>query len=297
MDPISTEPLAASKLFRTARRDEATRRVLDARRRGQSVGVVMTMGALHAGHMSLVQESVRQCDWTAVTIFVNPTQFAPNEDLEKYPRDLAGDLQLLAATGADLVFTPEVTDIYRPEHSTYIEPPRVAQPLEGQCRPGHFRGVTTVVLKLLHILPCDVAYFGQKDYQQYCVLRTMAQELDLPVDVRMCPIVRDPDGMAMSSRNRYLTAEQRQRGLAISQSLQLAEQAIAEGESRCSVLAARIRAHLTAGGITKIDYVAIADADHLNEVREVRSRTVIVIAAYVDDIRLIDNLLVSSSSL
>ena len=186
----------------------------------------MTMGALHAGHVSLVRESVRQCDWTAVTIFVNPTQFAPNEDLAKYPRDLEGDLGLLSETGADLVFTPEVADIYRPGHSTYIEPPQVGQPWEGQCRPGHFRGVTTVVLKLLHILPCDVAYFGQKDYQQYCVLRTMVQELDLPVDVRMCPIVRDPDGMAMSSRNRYLTPEQRQRGLAISESLRTGENMI-----------------------------------------------------------------------
>jgi pantoate--beta-alanine ligase len=171
----------------------------------------------------------------------------------------------------------------------------VSQPWEGQCRPGHFRGVTTVVLKLLHILPCDVAYFGQKDYQQYCVLRAMVQELDLPVDVRMCPIVRDPDGMAMSSRNRYLTAEQRQRGLAISESLRIAEQAIAEGETRASALAARIRAHLTAGGITKIDYVAIADADDLSEIREVRDRTVIAIAAYVDEVRLIDNLLVLTS--
>jgi pantoate--beta-alanine ligase len=295
MDPLQAEPLPAAKLFRTARRDEATRRVLDARRRGQSVGVVMTMGALHAGHVSLVRESVRQCDWTAVTIFVNPTQFAPNEDLAKYPRDLEGDLGLLSETGADLVFTPEVADVYRPGHSTYIEPPLVSQPWEGQCRPGHFRGVTTVVLKLLHILPCDVAYFGQKDYQQYCVLRAMVQELDLPVDVRMCPIVRDPDGMAMSSRNRYLTAEQRQRGLAISESLRIAEQAIAEGETRASALAARIRAHLTAGGITKIDYVAIADADDLSEIREVRDRTVIAIAAYVDEVRLIDNLLVLTS--
>lgn len=281
-----------NKLYRTERRDEARRRAIEARSRGKSVGVVMTMGALHAGHIRLVEQSVRECDWTAVTIFVNPTQFAAGEDLDRYPRQIEADLRLLAPTGADLVYTPTTAEMYRPGHSTFIEPPSIALPWEGQCRPGHYRGVTTVVLKLLHILPCDVAYFGQKDFQQYRVLRTMAEDLDMAVDVRMCPTVRDPDGLAMSSRNQYLNPEQRNRALALSESLRLAERLVAEGERRASTIATRMRALLTERGVTRIDYVAIADPQTLDEVREVGAAIVVLIAAYVDQIRLIDNLLI-----
>ena len=178
---------------------------------GKRVGLIPTMGALHAGHISLVDRSRRENDLTVVSIFVNPKQFSPQEDLAKYPRELADDSRKLAAAKTDLVFAPSVEEMYPPGFGTYVEVTDAAARLEGQFRPTHFRGVTTVVMKLFQIAPADRAYFGQKDYQQSLVVRRMASDLNLPIDIVVCPTVREPDGLAMSSRNRYLSAEDRQR--------------------------------------------------------------------------------------
>ena len=176
-----------------------------ARRAGRKIGLVPTMGALHEGHLSLVRAAKAECDYTVVSIYVNPSQFGPNEDFAKYPRTLEADLALLAGCGADLVFAPGNDEVYRAGHATWVEVGPVAEPLEGVFRPGHFRGVATVVLKLLNMVQPDAAYFGQKDYQQALVIRRMVADLDLPVAIRVCPTVREPDGLAMSSRNRYLS--------------------------------------------------------------------------------------------
>ncbi len=169
-----------------------------------TIGLVPTMGALHEGHLSLVRRSVAECDYTVATIFVNPTQFGPQEDFSRYPRTLEADLAALAAEGTDLVFVPSAEQIFPPGFSTFVEPPDVAKLWEGRCRPGHFRGVATVVLKLFHLVAADVAFFGQKDYQQSRVIQDMARDLDLRVHIEICPTIREQDGLAMSSRNRYL---------------------------------------------------------------------------------------------
>jgi pantoate--beta-alanine ligase len=193
---------------------EMQRTVLALRRQGLRVGLVPTMGALHAGHISLVARGKQNCDRVVTTIFVNPTQFAPHEDFGKYPRTLPTDLELLAAADCDYVFAPTNEAMYPPGCSTFVDPPAVATPLEGVCRPGHFRGVATVVLKLFGIAPADCAFFGQKDFQQAAVIRQMVRDLNVPIEIEVCPIVREADGLAMSSRNRYLSPAERQQATA-----------------------------------------------------------------------------------
>lgn len=256
---------------------------------GQTVGLVPTMGALHEGHVSLVRRAVHDCDFTVVTIFVNPKQFGPQEDFARYPRTLAADLEALARAQADLVFAPTADQIYRPGFSTYVEPPEVARTLEGSCRPGHFRGVTTIVLKLFHLVPAHVAYFGRKDYQQWRVIQTMADDLDLPIRVEACPTLREPDGLAMSSRNRYLSPAERQQAGAIWRSLLHAAHLAAQGERNAAAIRQQMREVLARAGITRIDYVALVDPLMLAEVEDVRADTVALVAAYVGGTRLIDN--------
>src|SRR5262245_41735614 len=198
---------------------EILQTILGLRRQGRSVGLVPTMGALHAGHLSLVEIARRRADVVVATIFINPTQFGPSEDFRKYPRTLETDLQALSSVGCDLVFVPSPDEIYPHGFSTYIEPPAVAAPLEGVCRPGHFRGVATVVLKLFNLIPAHFACFGQKDYQQLLVIRRMVEDLALPIEIVACPTVHEQDGLAMSSRNRYLSPAQRQQALGLSQAL------------------------------------------------------------------------------
>ena len=275
-------------------REQVRRLVATARRDGRSIGVVMTMGALHAGHLSLVRRCVDECDFNVVTIFVNPTQFGPEEDLEKYPRQLPLDMAALTEHAVDVVFAPDASEMYRPDHSTYIAPPRVAERLEGACRPGHFRGVTTVVLKLLNIVPADVAYFGQKDYQQYLVVRGMVAELDVATEIRICPTLRDTDGLALSSRNQYLSPSQRDIALAIPRSLELAQQLTRDGTHHAGQLMARMREVLIDGHVERIDYLAIADPETLDNVRTVERRAVALVAAYVGHTRLIDNQFLSA---
>ena len=200
--------------------------VAAARREGKKIGLVPTMGALHEGHLSLVRASQEECGFTVVTIYVNPSQFGPGEDYRRYPRTLEKDVERLAGA-ADLVFAPADEEVYPSGHGTWVDVGAAAEPLEGQCRPGHFRGVATVVLKLFHMSGADLAYFGQKDYQQALVIRRMVEDLNVPVALRVCPIVREPDGLAMSSRNVYLSAEARQRAIILWKSLRLAQDMVA----------------------------------------------------------------------
>ena len=271
------------------RREEALLETRTARAGGMKIGLVPTMGALHQGHLSLVKAASSDCDFTAVTIFVNPTQFGPGEDLEKYPRDLDSDLELLEGLGVNMVFAPAADEIYPSGHSTFVEPPKVAEPLEGQCRPGHFRGVATVVLKLFQIIPADIAYFGQKDYQQTRVIVDMVRDLDIPVHVQVCPTIREQDGLALSSRNAYLSDAERQQSLAISQALRHAVESVRSGKNLAEALKVEMLDLLRQSGIEKIDYVALVDGATLLPVENVVRGNVALIAAWSGTTRLIDN--------
>ncbi len=264
--------------------------ILNAQREGRSIGLVPTMGALHEGHLSLVQASVSKCDLTVVTIFVNPTQFGPGEDFGKYPRDLEADLAALATVSRDvLVFAPSVELMYPAGYDTRVVVGAVARPLEGRCRPGHFEGVATIVLKLFQLVPADVAFFGQKDYQQLLVIRRMVSDLNIPIRVEMCPTVRDADGLALSSRNRYLSPPQRQQALSLSRSLQLAAELVAGGQRDPQVVLRRMRELIQQAGDVRIDYVALADPDTLQPVSSMDRPVLALLAVRVGPARLIDN--------
>jgi pantoate--beta-alanine ligase len=267
--------------------------VVDLRRTGKRIGLVPTMGALHEGHLSLVRAARERADIVVATIFVNPTQFGPSEDLAKYPRTLDSDLQALSAERCDLVFVPQADEIYPPGFSTYVQPPAVAQPLEGVCRPGHFLGVATVVLKLFNLIPADFACFGQKDYQQLLVIRHMVRDLNLPIQIVPCPTVREADGLALSSRNRHLSPAQRQQALALPRALNRAEQLAAGGERSSAAILAEMRRVLITAGIERIDYVALADPETLAEKQSIDGPGIALIAAYVGTTRLIDNRLLA----
>jgi pantoate--beta-alanine ligase len=282
----STRPTQAPRLITSP--DELRRELAAARRRGAGVGLVPTMGALHEGHLSLVDACGRDCAFNVVTIFVNPAQFGPGEDFARYPRPLDADLQLLASRGADLVFAPETDAIYRAGHATYVEVGGPALGLEGEFRPGHFRGVATIVLKLFHLVQPDRAYFGQKDYQQSLVVRRMVADLDLPIEIVVCPTVREPDGLAASSRNAYLSAPERTRALAISKSLARARQMAADGTRDAATIVIAIEQMLRAAQL-QIDYVAICDRDSLAPLARLDGPAVALIAARAGTTRLIDN--------
>jgi pantoate--beta-alanine ligase len=276
--------------------DETRRYILEARRSGKRVGLIPTMGALHEGHLSLVDAARASCDFVAATIFANPTQFAPHEDLAKYPRTFADDLARLAERQVDLVFAPREQQMYPPGYSTYVLPPRVAERWEGAIRPGHFQGVATVVLKLFQIVPADVAFFGQKDFQQTCVIRRMVEDFHLPVEIRVCPTVRDPDGLALSSRNRYLLADERARAIGLYRSLQVGVARIGEGERQPSIVERRMREELERHAIHDIDYVGIADPDTLEPLPTIRLPIVLLVAARLGGTRLIDNWLLTDGT-
>jgi pantoate--beta-alanine ligase len=274
------------------RRDEIFDAVTAWRRAGQSVGLVPTMGALHAGHLSLVQASKRDCDKTVVTVFVNPTQFAPHEDFERYPRDLDADLTTLRLLGVDAVFAPPRDEMYPSGETTRIEVGRIAEPLEGQFRPGHFRGVATIVLKLFQAIPATNAYFGQKDYQQTLVVRRMVADLLVPIRIVVCPIVRESDGLAMSSRNAYLSPHERRQALVLSQSLGLAERLVGDGERDAGKILARMQKLFEEARVERIDYIALVSPDNLTPVDEICGPALAVIAAHIGKTRLIDNRLI-----
>jgi pantoate--beta-alanine ligase len=257
-----------------------------------SMGFVPTMGALHAGHRSLVQAARQRCDIVVVSIFVNPTQFAPNEDFSRYPRTLEQDCRMLAAEGVDVVFTPTAGTMYPPGASTYVEVEGVSDRLDGASRPGHFRGVATVVAKLFHIVQPDLAFFGQKDAAQVAVLRKMVLDLDFPVEMVICPTVREPDGLAMSSRNRYLSAEERRQALSLSRALQAAQTLVDHGEHRATILLQAMRTTLEQESV-RIDYLAVVDPDTLLPVEDISAGVLLAVAAYVGNTRLIDNVLLA----
>ncbi len=262
-----------------------------ARSRGKRIGLVPTMGALHAGHLSLVSASSASCDFTVVTIFVNPAQFGPGEDLEKYPRTLDADLEALASCGADLVFTPDNREVYAPDHQTWVEVETVSRPLEGECRPGHFRGVATVVLKLFNMVAADAAFFGQKDYQQALLIRRMAADLNVPTEIHVRPTVREADGLAMSSRNAYLSPAARREAAVLSRSLRLAQELVDAGERRAGPIAAKMREAILQVQSAKIDYIALVDPETLQPVDEISNKTLAVLAVKIENTRLIDNCL------
>ena len=255
-----------------------------------SLGLVPTMGFLHEGHLSLVRRARRDNDTLAVSIFVNPAQFAPNEDLDRYPRDTDRDLALLAAEQVDVVFAPDAAQMYPEGFDDWIEPPApLPTRLEGASRPGFFRGVCTIVARLFRIVQPDRAYFGQKDAQQLRVIRQMVRDLHLPVEIVPMPIVREPDGLAMSSRNQYLPPDERQRALVLSTALAEARHMVGDGVTDAEQLRARIRSAVEAAGGIGIDYVAIADEATLDELDVINRPAIALIAARVGKTRLIDN--------
>jgi pantoate--beta-alanine ligase len=274
-------------VIRERRGLERHRRELQAS--GHRVGFVPTMGALHAGHVSLLQQARPGCDRVAVSIFVNPLQFGPGEDLERYPRDLDGDLRQLEAAGCDLVFVPSPGEMYAPEARTVVEVRELGDLLCGRFRPGHFRGVTTVVAKLFHLVQPQVAVFGQKDAQQAIVIRRMVHDLDWDIELRFAPIVREPDGLAMSSRNRYLGPEERRDALLLQAALRRAREALEAGERRAAAVVEAARQVLSRGRL-RIDYVELVETEALRPLAQVEGTVLLAVAARVGETRLIDNL-------
>lgn len=257
---------------------------------GHTWGLVPTMGFLHDGHLSLVRRARRENERVVVSIFVNPTQFAPTEDLQTYPRDLARDLQLLQGESVDLVFTPTESTIYPPGFQTSVVVSDLTRRLEGASRPTHFQGVTTIVAKLFNIVQPHRAYFGQKDAQQAIVLQRMVQDLNFNLDIVVCPIVREADGLAMSSRNAHLTPEQRRAAPVLYRALSAARDAFAEGEHDASVLRALMVAEITSEPLARLDYISIADPQSLQELDKIEDDALLSGAVFVGDVRLIDNI-------
>lgn len=266
------------------------RGILDSvRQKGQRIGLVPTMGALHAGHLRLIETARQECDYVVVSIFVNPTQFGPGEDFERYPRPLQEDLNCCREAGVDLVFHPARETMYTPGFQTYVEVEGVSALWEGAFRPSHFRGVATIVLKLFLLTQPHVAYFGLKDYQQQVLVKTMCRDLHVPVEIRTCPIVRDSDGLAVSSRNQYLSREERQSALALSQSLKLAEEHLQAGETDLSRLRKQMQEHLESKPGVTVDYATVVHPETLEELAQPQPEMVALVAARVGGTRLIDN--------
>ncbi|HET6595894.1 MAG TPA: pantoate--beta-alanine ligase [Anaerolineales bacterium] len=254
------------------------------------VGLVPTMGYLHEGHLSLVRQAREECDHLIVSIFVNPTQFGPKEDLSKYPRDLDRDLSLLELLGVDLVWMPTAEIMYPPDFQTWVQVETISQPLEGSMRPGHFRGVTTVVAKLFNAVQPHNAYFGQKDAQQAAVIRQMTRDLNFPIEIVVCPIVREQDGLAMSSRNVYLEPEQRKAATVLSRALQAAKGEYENGERDAEKLRGKMKEVLASEPLAQVQYVSCADYDTLEELNNVTSKALLSLAVFIGKTRLIDNL-------
>lgn len=266
------------------------------RRAGKSIGFVPTMGALHAGHVSLMERARAECDIVVVSIFVNPTQFGPNEDFSRYPRPRETDIQICGNAGVDYVFYPTAEQVYPPGYRTYVEVEGLSTILEGAIRPDHFRGVATVVTKLFMIVGAHRAYFGQKDYQQQLVIRTMTRDLNIPTDVIVCPTLRDPDGLAMSSRNAYLSPAERTIGLAISRALKVTVLKYQAGERDVGLLRNTLSAGLAnVEGLT-VQYALIVDGSTLEEVKDANQELVALVAARVGKTRLIDNMVLQLDS-
>jgi len=262
----------------------------------EPVGFVPTMGYLHEGHLSLVRRARAECASVVVSIFVNPTQFGPNEDLDSYPRDLPRDLALLEAEGVDLVWTPTPEVMYPPGYQTWVTVDEITQVLEGARRPGHFRGVTTVVAKLFHGVQPQKAYFGQKDAQQARVIQQMVRDLNFPIEIVVCPIVREPDGLAMSSRNVYLNPDERRAATVLYRGLSAAKAAFEAGERDADRLRQIVADMVNAEPLAELQYVSCADPDTLQELHGPVERALLSMAVFVGRTRLIDNFLLGTGS-
>ncbi len=274
---------------------ESVRSLVKAARSGGGIiGLVPTMGALHIGHISLIEAAVKECDFVVVSIFVNPTQFGPGEDLEKYPRPFEDDLEICRKAGVDVVFAPTPEQIYQGENLTWVNVEKLTEPLCGQFRPGHFRGVTTVCAKLFNIVAPDIAFFGQKDAQQAIVIKRMAADLNMPLEIVVCPTVREPDGLAVSSRNQYLTAEQRKDAAYVYKSLQKCRQMIDAGITDTRKIAVEMRDILQQASSIKIKYVSIVDAETLGNIDRIAGKVLAAVAVGIGPARLIDNILVDA---
>jgi len=271
------------------------RATLDAeRRRGRRIGFVPTMGFLHEGHLRLVDEARRRADVIVMSIFVNPLQFGPTEDLARYPRDIEGDAAKAETRGVDVLFVPDDAEVYPHPPRVVVTPRTLAKRWEGAARPGHFEGVLTVVAKLFNMVQPDVAVFGQKDVQQATLVRAMVADLDMPLEIVVTPTVREADGLAMSSRNAYLDGPSRQRALSLSGALRAVERAFQSGERNANALETIARRQLTESGVTDVDYVAIADPTSLEPVAQAAPGTVVALAARIGRTRLIDNVILGS---
>ena len=269
--------------------EEVRKQVKEWRRQGLSVGLVPTMGYLHEGHKSLIERAVAENDRVVVSDFVNPIQFGVNEDLATYPRDIEADKRLCEQAGADLIFHPEAAEMYAPDFSTYVEMQKVSEGLCGKTRPTHFRGVCTVICKLFHIVMPDRAYFGQKDAQQLAVIRRMVRDLDLDIQIVGCPIIREEDGLAKSSRNTYLSREERKAALVLSRAVFLGEDLMKKGERDADTILAAMRSLIGEEPLAKIDYVEMVDADSIEPLARARGRVLTAMAVYIGTTRLIDN--------
>ena len=282
--------------MRVVRQPAAMRRWSDATRPGERVGFVPTMGSLHEGHLALVRAARRQCDRVVVSIFVNPTQFGPTEDFAGYPREPADDRRLLRQEGVDVVFMPGETVMYPPDFATSVEVTGLTGVMCGRYRPEHFSGVTTVVAKLFAIVRPDRAYFGSKDAQQLIVIRRMARDLDFGVRIVAVPTVREPDGLAMSSRNRYLTPEERAEAPVLYQALRFCRQQVMDGEQSVVRLRRRMLDFIRRNSRARVQYLEFVDAERLEPVRQVQGRVLVAIAAWFGNARLIDNTLISGQN-
>jgi pantoate--beta-alanine ligase len=266
--------------------------IKEQKKKGLSIGLVPTMGYLHEGHLSLIKKSTEKNDITVISIFVNPTQFSPNEDLDKYPRDFERDSKVAMENGVDVLFYPSVSELYPENFQTYITVENLSKHLCGKSRPTHFRGVTTIVSKLFHIVTPDNAYFGQKDAQQYFVLRRMVQDLNFDINLVMCPIIREKDGLAMSSRNVYLNKEERRQALCLNQSLKEAEEIVAKGEKDAKIIADFIKETIEKNDLANIDYIEVVDTETLESVQKIEGRILIALAVKFGNTRLIDNIII-----
>jgi len=273
--------------------EEARRRVAEARAQGKIIGLVPTMGALHEAHLTLMRRARAECGFVVVSIFVNPTQFVAGEDFERYPRDMAGDAKLCGSVGVDLVFAPEVREVYPPGDSTRVEV--MGTLVEGMCaphRPGHFRGVTTVCARLFNIVAPDNAYFGEKDYQQLQIIKRMVRDLKLPLTIVPIATVREPDGLAMSSRNAYLSSEERKAAPILHRGLRVGEDAAEAGEREAAAIIAAARKVIEAAPRVKLQYLELRDAETLENVARLCRPAVLAVAALVGKTRLIDNVVI-----
>ncbi len=271
---------------------EAYNYICGVKRKGRRIGFVPTMGYLHEGHLSLIRKARRENDIVVISIFVNPAQFGPREDYSRYPRDLKRDKALAKRVGADIIFYPDLKSIYAPDHSTYVSVEDISKNLCGFLRPGHFRGVATVITKMFNIIPADNAYFGQKDAQQAFIIKRMTRDLNIPVKIKILPIVREKDGLAMSSRNTYLSKSQRREAIALFKSLLLAKDLIKKGERKADKIIKRMKDLISKKSSARIEYISIVDTDELKDIKTLRGKVLIAIAARFGKTGLIDNIII-----